>query len=439
MTPWLAHYGSVVNQDFDGQAGYISARGNFARSQLPAEVPFSITTSGGNDFTVATTTANLEGRGWINIREFRLAGSGTPLPVEWLDGATWRATLPLIGGANAFTIETYDFQGALLDTRDLTITSTATTPTPREFLRITEIHYHPAQPTTAAELNISGDPDEFEFVELRNIGTAELDVGGVHFADGINFAFAEDTTITAGGYIVAVRDRAAFEARYGDGITIAGEYQPANLRNSGETLDLRDASGIPIQQFAYDDGDWYPETDGLGRSLHIADDSNPDLAAWGNRAAWVASSNVHGNPGAPNPEIGASYAEWQSQHFSAAEIADPDLSGLAADFNGDGMINLLKYAFGLDPRVQNPAGVLPQASPTGDSIQLTFRRQIGASDLEYVPEFSADLVSWQTLSQQAGAPQDNRDGTETVTFGATGLPAGTAQRFGRLRVNLLPP
>ena len=126
---------------------------------------FLVTINGGNDFTVGTTTATLEGQGWINIREFRIAGGDSPLPAEWLDGDTWRVTLPLIGGANDFTLEIYDFQGALLDTHSLTITSTATTPTPREFLRITEIHYHPA-----------GDDSTLEYIELHNLMAIDVDM-----------------------------------------------------------------------------------------------------------------------------------------------------------------------------------------------------------------------------------------------------------------------
>lgn len=436
MTPWLAHYGGVVNQPFGSGASYINARGNFALSQLPADVPFSVTTNGGNGFSIAATTATIEGQGWINIREFRLAGSDDPLAAEWLDGDTWRVVIPLISGANAIALEIYDFQGNLLHTHELTITSTVTSPTPPEFLRITEIHYNPAPPSSAAELLASNDSDQFEFVELQNIGAGPLDVGGVQFLDGIEFTFADGTIIPAGGYLVVVRNQAAFVARYGEGIPIAGEFSPSNLRNSGEALELRDAPGNVIQRFSYGDGAWHPATDGAGYSLHIIDANAADLATWGTPQAWIPSGNLHGNPGAPNSTRGPSFQSWQMLHFSEAELADPAISGPDVDLVNDGISNLLKYAFGLDPRAQGPFATMPLIATDGGQFHLSFRRLKDAEDLEYTPQSSTDLARWQALTVQVGAPVDNRDGTETVTF-RDDNPG--SQKFGRLRVSLSQP
>lgn len=439
MSPWLSHYGSVVSQGFSGGASYISSRGSFALSLLPANIPFSITTSGGNDFSVAATTATLEGQGWINIREFRLAGSTESLAAEWVDGDTWRVTVPLRSGPNTIALETYDFQGNLLDTRNLTITSTVTTPTPPEFLRITEIHYNPAAPTTAAELQVSSDPDEFEFIEFQNIGTDALDVGGVHFQDGITFTFAGGTTVPPGGYIVAVRNLAAFAARYGNGIPIAGEFPTSNLSNSGEALDLRDLPGNVIQQFAYLDSGWYPPTDGGGYSLHIRDASAADLTSWNDPLAWGISGDLHGNPGAPNTSFLGDYQSWQALHFTEAERNDPLISGPTIDLNNDGTSNLLKYAFGLDPRAQNPPAAVPTIAISADRLQISFRRQKVAADLEYVPQVSSDLATWITLTSQLGPAVDNGDGTETLTFQDNDPAATHLERFGRVRVDLLSP
>jgi len=35
------------------------------------------------------------GQGWINVYAIGLAGSGTPLPLAWLDDQRWRVTVPL--------------------------------------------------------------------------------------------------------------------------------------------------------------------------------------------------------------------------------------------------------------------------------------------------------------------------------------------------------
>lgn len=436
MTPWLAHYGGVVNQPFGGGASYITSRGNYALSQLPANVPFSVTTNGGNNYSVATTFTMIEGKGWINIREFRLAGSGEALSAEWVDGDSWRVTVPLLRGENAIVLEAYDFQGNLINTHSLTVTSTVTTPTPSEFLRITEIHYNPAPPATVAELLVSSNRDDFEFIELQNIGSEPLDVGGVRFIEGIDFTFANGTTIPAGGYIVLAHSLPAFVARYGEGIPVAGEYASSNLSNSGESLRLRDAFGNIIHHFTFGDGTWYPATDGGGYSLHIKDAAAVDPASWGTAEAWTISVNIHGNPGAPNTSVGPSYQSWLELHFSEIERNDPSISGLGIDLNNDGLTNLLKYAFGLDPRAWPPLSAMPMAEAVGGQFQFSFRRQKDVSDLEYIPQSSTDLVQWETLTIQIGDAIDNGDGTETITFQSNGP---STQKFGRVRVSFSQP
>jgi len=415
MAPWLTHYGSVVGQAYGSGISYINARGNYALSQLGAEVPFSVSTNGGSDFSVAATSAVLEGKGWINIREFRLAGEAGALAAEWLDGDTWRVTVPLLPGTNAITLESYDFQGEFLDTRSLSITSTVTTPTPFEFLRITEVHYHPAAPKTAAELLASNDPEDFEFIELQNIGTGTLNIGGVRFVKGIDFTFPSGTLIPAGGYVVLAHNGSAFAARYGSGIPVMGEFPTTNLRNSGESLELRDLSGNLIVQFTYGDQSWFPATDGGGYSLHIKNARIADLLSWGNSESWTVSSNLHGNPGASNPPNGMRFQGWLEQHFSEAERNDPLVSGPGVDLHRDGFTNLLKYAFALDPHVRSPLSSEIVATRADGKFCLSFRRQIATDDLEYLPQSSDDLINWESLTRQI-AVADNGDGTETVTF-----------------------
>jgi len=231
MNDWLTHYGGVMGANLSGQAAYITARGNHALSQLPAQVAFGISTNGGADFSIDSTLATLEGQGWINVREFRLAGSADPLGVEWLDNDSWRIQLPLMPGANPINLEVYDFSGILIETASLTITSTASEPQPFDFLRITELNYNP-----------DGD-DGPEFIELKNIGPQALDISGVTFTDGVAFVVPDLTILASGAFAVVVRDQLAFEGVYGTGLPVIGEYAPNALKNGGERIELRDAVG----------------------------------------------------------------------------------------------------------------------------------------------------------------------------------------------------
>ena len=97
-----------------------------------------------------------------------------------------------------------------------------------------------------------------------------------------------------GGYLLVVGDITSFAARFGNGLPVAGAYS-GTLDNAGETLRLDDAFGEKILEFAYAD-EWQPSTDGLGRSLAIADDSL-SWRAWGDRESWRASRATGGSPG----------------------------------------------------------------------------------------------------------------------------------------------
>ncbi|MDG2124283.1 MAG: CotH kinase family protein, partial [Verrucomicrobiales bacterium] len=88
----------------------------------------------------------------------------------------------------------------------------------QQYLRISELHYHPADPT-AAEIGVGFSNDgDFEFVELKNIGLDTIDIGGVRFESGIDFVIPGGTMLTAGEHAVVVSNQAAFEERYGAGI-----------------------------------------------------------------------------------------------------------------------------------------------------------------------------------------------------------------------------
>ena len=166
-------------------------------------------------------------------------------------------------------------------------------------LRITEVNYHPSEPTGSEELAIPDVEDnDFEFVELVNTSTTEsLNLNGVQFVqqvidsvdNGISFTFG-DMTLAPGERVVIVNNLDAFELRYGTEINVAGEYT-GNLSNGGETITVNDLSGVAIQQFTYDDAEpWPTSTDGGGDSLNVIDtDGDYDSST-----NWIASNPTPG-------------------------------------------------------------------------------------------------------------------------------------------------
>ncbi len=181
-------------------------------------------------------------------------------------------------------------------------------PTPaQQFLRISEIMYNPAP--LAGNTN---DAQLFEFVELVNVSTnVVLNLQGVRFTTGIAFDFTSGaiSTLAPGSRVLVVRNRSAFQARYGfePASSVAGEFS-GSLDNNGERLVLIDAAGEEILDFTYSDA-WHRVTDGLGFSLSANDVLSPP-DRWNNAGTWSINSSAHGTPGradaplvAPSPVL----------------------------------------------------------------------------------------------------------------------------------------
>ena len=165
----------------------------------------------------------------------------------------------------------------------------------QRYLRITEIMYNPSP--------VAGNPtdaQEFEYIELKNIGPAPLDLTGVRFTSGVEFSFTGSavTTLAPGAKVLVVKNQAAFNTRYPSATGVAGQFL-GTLDNNGETIRLEDAGGEKILEFAYNNS-WYPITDGYGFSLAIVDE-NAYWDTWGTKESWRPSGTVNGSPGQENP------------------------------------------------------------------------------------------------------------------------------------------
>lgn len=295
LASWAQHYSDVSGENYSAAPAYADARSAAVRAQLAAPVAFSITSGGGSNVTVNTPSVVLEGLGWIDVRELRHAGDTNALAVTWLDDRRWQVILPLQAGTNEIQLAAFDYRGAAVGQDSITVITTASEFPQRDYLRITELMYHPPPPTAAELAAQLTDPEAFEFVELINMGPVEVALQGVRFTVGIQFDFSTGSvaTLAPRQRLLVVSDRAGFEFRYGPGFRVAGVYT-GSLRNSGELIRLVDASGAVIQEFTYGDGNGWPEaSDGLGSSLEaIHWSARPDLPT-----DWQASLLDGGTPG----------------------------------------------------------------------------------------------------------------------------------------------
>ncbi len=173
---------------------------------------------------------------------------------------------------------------------------------------INEIMYHPPPAIPEA-------PGK-EWIELYNAGTNAVDLTGWRLTKGVSFTFT-NLTIPVGGYLVVAADQAVFATNYPGVTNVVGNWT-GKLRNSGDTIELHDATGQQVDSVTYaNEGDWalrrvgdaYPgqpswwagwkwftPADGSGRSLELLNPALPNSSGQN----WAVSLADGGTPGRPN-------------------------------------------------------------------------------------------------------------------------------------------
>ena len=299
-------------------------------------------------------------------------------------------------------------------------------------LVITEIHYHPADPATPAELVVSNDRDDYEFLELLNIGPRAIDLTGVRFSAGINFSFPDNTVLSPGERVVLLRDKVAYEARYGALPSAQWFEYTGRLSNDGELLILLGADSDSIRRFSYNDQiPWATLADGNGPSLVLVNPiGNPEP---GLPSSWAASRNPGGSPGTLEA-AGADYATWAAVY---------DLpGGPGGDDDRDGISNFLEFLYGSRPNLASDSpgprvGIenLEVDGVINNYLVLTYQRNLNALGGLTV-EISSDLVTWSSDPDltELISQVDNGDGTATVAL-RLAAPVGLSGEpyFARLR------
>jgi len=305
----------------------------------------------------------------------------------------------------------------------------------QQYLRISEIQYHPADPTPAEELAMpEATEDDFEYLEFVNIGPSPLALAGETFTQGIDFTFPA-TTLPAGGRVILARNPAAFALRYpSTTIPVLGPYDGV-LDNGGERLELTDSVGENILDFEYKDG-WYPATDGNGRSLVHRNPAGISFNNFGSAVSWAISGSNWGSPGSSDASFAQAYHGWDNFHFTAAERDDLLISGPDADPDGDGRTNADEYALACNPRTADVPKLAFTWSMDGAVRRpaLKFRRPANALDLSYQLQADSSLGTWPVITSTTVSATPMAGDVEEVIFRDTASNAG-ANRF--LRVSYL--
>ena len=293
---------------------------------------------------------------------------------------------------------------------------------------ISEVHYHPNNPTTAELLiDPTFDQDDFEFIEILNIGPETVDLGDAAFVlipiknelQGVEFTFPPGTLINSEQRLIIAANTTAFATRY-PGTPFAGDYSN-RLSNTGEWITLVDKDGNIIDSFRYNDISPWPEAaDGTGPSLirnNPSSDLDPTLST-----SWNSSQKIGGSPGTAD--------------------GTPFLGDPLADLDGDGFVAIIEYAQGLSDTVFSSQEHLETSSIDIGGIiypAVSFREDPDATDAIISLEVSPSLgtASWDGSGASLifVSTKNNPDGISRHTYRLNTPMDGSLKQFFRLKVS----
>ncbi len=154
----------------------------------------------------------------------------------------------------------------------------------------------------------------------------------------------------------------------------------------------------------------------------------PDFASAADPEASILAFTLHAR----------SYDAWRHTRFDAALLNDETLSGDAADPDADGLPNLLEYASGGDPLLDDALTYAPRLSPTtAGQLEYSYLAATGRPDIELLVEWTDDLAAgvWRADTGVLAELARTAEGQgERVTVRATTSLETAPRQFLRLRV-----
>jgi hypothetical protein len=145
----------------------------------------------------------------------------------------------------------------------------------------------------------------------------------------------------------------------------------------------------------------------------------------------LGAVNPKGSPFVMQSTVVRSYGQWAELHQAYEVLADPN-----ADSNGNGVPNLVEFAFDMDPRANNA----PPATPVGQidvagakHLKISIPRP-GVNLADMRVEVSSDLKTWYQGPAFLEVVSDNQK--EWIVRDKTPLSQTGGKRFMRLKVDL---
>jgi len=284
---WLINRSAWIDQQFVAAPTIVRPPGPIAAGQTTT---FTVPSGATVYYTTDGTDPRAEGG---SPSASAIAYSGTPVAIP--------ATMKVIARSwkpGSFAVPATNWSGPVeaLYLVDETYATAAD-------LRISALCYNPLSPDASEAIALPEvEAGDFEWIELKNVGTGAVNLEGVSLGEGAPAAKVTlpAFTLAPGARGLVVKNAPAFTLRYGAvaaARVVATWPGDGSLDNTGETVQVYDRSAGAIAEFAYDDEDDWPERpDGDGSALEYTGSGNL-TADYGNPLNWKASDAVHGSPG----------------------------------------------------------------------------------------------------------------------------------------------
>ncbi len=266
----------------------------------------------------------------------------------------------------------------------------------------------------------------------------------------------DDSAGQSSVYVLAVSGR---DVCAGGNFFTAGGITANNIAkwdgSSWSALGTGTGTGGRVEALAVSGGDIY-----AGGDFTAADGTSANSIAKWNGSAWsalgtglnrgvsalAADANGHLFVGGAFSEAGTTFTPyiaqanlptltptecWRRLYFDTTST-----TGNAADFfdfENDGLVNLLEYAFGLDPTVSTP--VIPGMTQEGGYLTMTITRKPGVS---YQVQTAGSLQPGQPESFSAASTTVLIDDATTLKVRDNFLIGTAAARFLRVQVTAVP-
>ena len=235
---------------------------------------------------------------------------------------------------------------------------------------INEIMYNPSN------TNPPLSDTYYEYMELYNKGGFDVNLEGWTISSAFVHTFAPGATIPAGGYLVLAINADSVMNYYG--ITNVVKWTSGNLNNTGEAIVLKTSAAVLIDSVSYlSTAPWPTGANGSGPSLELIDPAL-DNTLPGN---WLASTAIHGTPGAQNSVLGLQSLVVTSPNGGESYVqgSTHPITWISGNFTGTIKIELDNGAKALQVLAENVPvtdGTWSWAIPANQAAGTTYKIKI---------------------------------------------------------------